>query len=427
MAERSKKRRGRTTSARDRVYAALEFVHLGFRDYVGARALLLADLPVQGATLASTAVEKYPKAFAAARGNVIDGHLRKAHVNLIRNYVPELFEALNPEFLSFLQRCYRLRYTDRLPAGFNIAVHALEVLAELDEVILRFERQMRFRLPSGEPIATAYRKALRDKHEDLYRDNHCLRKQPKAEFLNRSTVLYAMMSRGGEEGILEFQTVVQCPTDGHFERTGLRHATSEDFDGREPPPRTFKFPGDGGAAMRAARIPDGARRVRSFYFGATTPGSSAPGALMKCAFHEGDSATYFLAPATCLHLRDSFERALRHERFDARADARPDFLRNQPEIVGADWDVLGRQVTGCEVHAFKDRFNGLVDCFVLVLHLHENGQEKIALHSTLAPVMLGYLREIIDAVGMADPPKTDTGDRATRRAARGPDAAHGRV
>ena len=394
------KRRSRTTSDQERVFAALEFVQLGFRDYIGARTLLLAGLSVQGATLASTAVEKYLKAFAAMRGNVIDGHLRKAHVNSIRNFVPKLFRALNPEFLSFLQRCYQLRYTDRLPAGFNIAVHTLEVLAELDEVILRFEGQMNFRRqPRGEPIATAYKEALLNRNERLYRENHCLRNQPKAEFLNRPTVLYTMMNRGGEEGILEFQTIVQCPTDGHFERTGLRHATSEDFDGREPPPRTYKFPGDGGVAMRAAQIPHGARRVRSFYFGAD---SAARGALMKCAFHEGDPATYFLAPEICFHLRDSFERAFREHRFEVREDARPDFRLNQPEITDADWDVRGRQVIGCEAQGFPDRF-------ILILHLHENGQDKIALHPTLAPEMLEYLREIIQAVGMINPTEADAG------------------
>ena len=404
MSKKSKRQGGkrRTTSERDRVYAALEFMHLGFRDYIGARTLLLAGLPVQGATLGSSAVEKYLKAFLAARGTPIHGHLNEGLVNSVRKYVPEMIRALNPEFLSFLQRCYWLRYTDRLPAGFNIAVPSHEVLAELDDAVLRFEGQMKFtREPSGEPLKTAHKAALLERSAYLYRENHCLLNQSKAEFLRGYNVLHTMMNRGGEEGILEFVTVEQCPTDGHFERTGLRRATAEDFDGREPPPNTYKYSeGDPEAAARA-QIIHGARFVRSFSFGGTVPNSAAQGALMKCAFREGDPATYFLRPAICFHLRDSFERALREHRFHVLEDARPDFLRSQPEITQADWDVGNdRQVIGCEFHGFWDGI-------ILILKLHKNGREKVMLHPTLAPVMQDYLREIIDAVGMVDPPEAE--------------------
>lgn len=401
QARRRWKKKRRTTSKRERVNAALELMHLGFRDYVGARTLLLAGLPVQGATLGSTAVEKYLKAFAATRGMFIRGHLKRGLVSVVRQYVPELIGALNPEFLSLLQRCYRLRYTDRLPAGFSIAVHSREVLAELDDVILRFENQLRItREPAGEPVLTPYKEALRTKSVHLCRENHCLLGQPKEEFLEGYNVLHTMMIRGGEEGILECVIAQRSPTDGHFERTGLRRATAEDFDGREPPPNTYKYgEGDREAAARAQMV-QCVRPVRSFSFGGTVPNSTAQGALMKCAFQEGDPATYFLPPPICFHLRDSFGRALREHRFHYLEDARPEFLRSQPAITQADWEVGNdRQVIGCE-------FQGFWDGVVLVLTLHENGQERAWLHPTLAPVVLGYLREIIEAVGMVEPPES---------------------
>jgi len=45
-----------------------------------------------------------------------------------------------------------------------------------------------------------------------------------------------MLNRGGEEGIIEVEGVAECPTDGHFERTGIRRVTREDFPDGDPRP-----------------------------------------------------------------------------------------------------------------------------------------------------------------------------------------------
>jgi hypothetical protein len=397
MSKRKKNTSKKKSSNPERVQPALEFTGLGFDDYIGARTLLIDGQPLQGAVLAATAVEKYIKAFGAMRGNVLEGHLQKAHINFLRNYQPKLYAALNPEFFPFLDRCYELRYTDSLSDGFNIAIHSREVLAALDETVLRFEWQMKFtREPQGEPVLTSYKAAIRDRSPRLFRENYLLLRQPRGKVLRGHNLGYAMLNRGGDEGILAYHAVVPCPTDGHFERSGLKCESQEH--------RIYDF-GEafGEEAMRLARITAGARSVRSFYFGATQPGSFPQRALMKLAFHQGDDAIYFLSPSTCIHLRKSFESALGEQQFRVQHDARPDFYENQPEITEADWNAApDRQVIGCPIYGFED---------AVFLHLmfDANRHEKVDLHPMLLPVMLKYLREIIDALGIVEPTWNENG------------------
>jgi hypothetical protein len=78
----------------------LGFLGGAAKDYIGARVLLNARLPVQGAILASTAIEKYFKTVMAFRGNSSCGHLKKAHWNSVKNFIPVIFADLNPDFFA---------------------------------------------------------------------------------------------------------------------------------------------------------------------------------------------------------------------------------------------------------------------------------------------------------------------------------------
>ena len=203
------------------VFRALEFVSLGFKDYIGARSLLLQDLPLQGTTLASSAVEKYIKALLSLRGENAQGHLKKAHISSLHNYVPDLAKALNSNFLEFLRRCYRLRYTDSLPVDFNVCIYAREVLAELDYTIHCMEFQMNFWRDTGAGVVTMYRGALKKKDRRLLSENHVLLNQSKADFLSKPDVAYGMRNRP-ERGLLELEfKVYSSPTDGDFCRPAV--------------------------------------------------------------------------------------------------------------------------------------------------------------------------------------------------------------
>lgn len=226
-----KRTRRKSTSDPDRTSRLIHFFQFGFYDFVGARCLLIERLPLQGAILASTSVEKYFKGLLAIRGEVIHGHLQKAHFNSLENYLPDLFARLNPRFLSFLQRVYSLRYADRIPAAFNLKVFARETLAELDHTIDSCECAVNVHR-DGEPVATAYRGALSRRLPSLIRENHVLAGQPKELFLKHPDVAYAMLHRGAA-GLLEAEfTTRESPTDGDFERYGIRAVPPEEIQAK---------------------------------------------------------------------------------------------------------------------------------------------------------------------------------------------------
>lgn len=223
----------RKTSDQKRVRVILEFLQLGFIDYIAARTLLRSGLPLQGAVLASTAVEKYFKALSAVAGKPLWGHLQEKHVKRIREFIPDLFAKFNPEFLDFLKRCYTLRYTDALSPGFTLKVFARETLAELDHTIFHTEFQINLKYDNGQPVLTAFRNAMEKKAPKLFADNHILNDVSKVDFLRQPDTAYAILNRP-DEGILEVEfTVYESPTDGKFNRPGIwKVAATEKSDGQ---------------------------------------------------------------------------------------------------------------------------------------------------------------------------------------------------
>lgn len=127
--------RARTASKPERVKRVQSFIADSVADDIASRVLFLAQLPQQGAILSSTAIEKSLKAILAFQGNVSHGHLKQAHWNGVKNFDAQLFEQLNQEFLELNRKAYLLRYTDDLPAGFNIVIASREFLAELDRTM----------------------------------------------------------------------------------------------------------------------------------------------------------------------------------------------------------------------------------------------------------------------------------------------------
>ena len=212
----------KSTSDQVRVKRVTEFLGLGFTDYIGARILLLNGLPLQGAVLGSTSVEKYIKALVSVRGEKVKGHLKSSHLNSLRNYVPKLYEKINLEFFKYLKHCYCLRYTDQLPLNFNIVIYARETLAELDQTIYNMEFQLNFTQSDGQETLTPYRVSLENKDERLLQDNYILSGEDKLTFLKREDIAYTLRNTP-ELGILSTNfTTFESPQDGKFMRKGLR-------------------------------------------------------------------------------------------------------------------------------------------------------------------------------------------------------------
>src|SRR5262249_53383373 len=139
-------------------------------------------LVLQGAILASTAVEKYLKAILAFRGNTSEGHLKRAHLRAVSNFDPRLYSSLNESFLLLLSKCYKLRYPDTVRAGFNLCLSARSVLAELDDSVAKIQKRFVFGQGSR-TIQTAYDAYLARKSPELYDDNHVLLGSPKSNYV----------------------------------------------------------------------------------------------------------------------------------------------------------------------------------------------------------------------------------------------------
>jgi hypothetical protein len=115
------------------------------QDYLAARILLLNGLVVQGTALACTAVEKYLKGVCTLSGipfrsaghdvSKLNGMLHHRSITL----------GLNAEFLRFLNKGYKLRYSDELAAGFNIALNSIATLTETDITVQRIRAGFAFK------------------------------------------------------------------------------------------------------------------------------------------------------------------------------------------------------------------------------------------------------------------------------------------
>jgi len=150
--------------------ATAQFLDVAYKDYLAARVLLNAHLLVQGAVLASTAVEKYFKAVLAFRGHQSHGHLKKAHINAAKNFDSRLASVLNDEFLTLLQRAYSLRYLDDIAPDFNLVIASREFLAELDLTAGMFQESFNLKT-DGKPVVLAYQQAKEQQDPRLIDDN----------------------------------------------------------------------------------------------------------------------------------------------------------------------------------------------------------------------------------------------------------------
>jgi hypothetical protein len=198
-----------------------DFLNIAYKDYLAARVLLNAHLPVQGAVLASTAVEKYFKAILAFGGNESQGHLKKAHFNAVKNFDPQLWALLSQEFVELLQRVYSLRYQDDLEKSFNVVIATREFLAELDCTAVTI--QACFKLRQGEKEAVLmYHQDRKLNDPRLLFNNHVLSSIEKQTFISGEPQFVYEVRNCPLRGFMEVSYfATQQPSDGKFMRPGL--------------------------------------------------------------------------------------------------------------------------------------------------------------------------------------------------------------
>ena len=200
-----------------------QFLDLGYKDYIGARVLLMSGLLLQGAILGSTAVEKYLKAILAFKGNVSHGHLKTAHINAAKNFDSRLEKMLNDKFLLLLQRVYEMRYIDSLSVDFNVVIAYREFLAELDFTCQMLHESFKLNI-NGAQVVSSYHIARDQKDELLCTDNFVANNLSKQGFIGAEDqqVYEARLCR--YRGLIEISyTSAARVSDGDFTREGMRN------------------------------------------------------------------------------------------------------------------------------------------------------------------------------------------------------------
>lgn len=206
------------------IQATIDYLNLAYKDYLAARVLFNAHLPIQGSILASTAIEKYFKAILSIHGALIKqhyGHLKRSHIDTVKSLDPKLFSVLNAEFMELLEKAYSLRYLDNLPDDFNLVIASREFLAELD--FSAFTITEKFNFQNGE------RKAILMYHFDrsnndtrLLLNNHVLGGVDKQAFISAEPQAVYEIRKYALSNYME-STYFAAPlfSDGKFMRSGF--------------------------------------------------------------------------------------------------------------------------------------------------------------------------------------------------------------
>ncbi|MBK7377919.1 MAG: hypothetical protein IPJ03_02765 [Ignavibacteriales bacterium] len=179
-------------SDKDRVKKIINFLNLGFKDYLASRVLLNSKLNLQGAIFASTAIEKYFKALLAFYWDKSEGHLKTSILNAVKNMDRKLYSSFNESFLKLLIKVYKLRYLDNhFDDSFNIQICNKQFLSELDYTVAQI--QDRIVIAQGTQILkTAYNFYEDKKDPQLYENNHILTGIEKVEIIKQPNFVYAI-------------------------------------------------------------------------------------------------------------------------------------------------------------------------------------------------------------------------------------------
>ena len=203
--------------------AIRDYVDLGYKDYLAARLLLLNEMLLQGAGLVSSAVEKYTKSYAMAQGKP----LKKNHFG--EDFITDLKAGIgipphvSENFLRFLGKCYSLRYVDKIPAGFNLCIRQRQLLAELDETILAYERAFT-QTKDGVRVPTQCQTAVQNKDPRIAAENWILNRVKKSDFIEQRDAVYEIRFFGPSNQIEVTYYTEMGKNDGEF----LKEAFVED-------------------------------------------------------------------------------------------------------------------------------------------------------------------------------------------------------
>lgn len=181
---------------------AQSLLFTAFKDYIGARVLINNSLIIQGLTLASSAIEKYIKAYLVAVGK----KPRWVHLDNLSELKKqfgtdhsEVLDKLDHNLLSILGKAYAYRYFDQKTEVDYIGVSINQLLAELDYTVDFFEDVIEpFDIASGAKIDSWYHISANAKEKHLVDNNYLHKGVSKKEFMERPTLLYSLRINPGK-------------------------------------------------------------------------------------------------------------------------------------------------------------------------------------------------------------------------------------
>lgn len=193
------------------------------QDYIGARALLLKRLIVQGSGLSNTAIEKYLKTVLIMKGIPFprgrDGH----NVVLLNESLvgAGVDLKLNAQYLNILTKAYRLRYPDDLEPGFNIVLEQMKMLTELDTTVHRIRRGFGFK-QGDRTRQTKVDLLLEQKAPKLLERNSAFAECSRVELFSESSQVYELRILPDGTPLEATYETDQIKDDGRFDLEALK-------------------------------------------------------------------------------------------------------------------------------------------------------------------------------------------------------------
>lgn len=170
------------------------FYTMAYDDYIASRVLLNSNYFLQGAILASTAIEKYFKGLLLAvrdeKNKVPRVHLdnfEELKNQFVGTEYEELFEKFDDYFIEELCNVYGFRYYDNFSNPTSIGFLVNQFLGELDYMVFLFNLIFKSYNNDGSERVTKYARYKDEYNRDLYKSNFILNRVEKDDFMNRES------------------------------------------------------------------------------------------------------------------------------------------------------------------------------------------------------------------------------------------------
>lgn len=204
------------------VVNVVQWLNWADKDYVSARALLLADFLVQGAVLSNTAIEKYLKTICFM-ANI--GFPKACHdgprLSVILSSQNVILK-LSQEYMQLLKKVYELRYPDNLNCGFNVSLSQAKLITELDSSVFTIRKGFDLKRASGKPAPTYFDHLLESQDNTLLAFNSSFGGVKRSDIFREKNGCYELRVLDNRAIVEASYRTNDVQDDGVFDVVGLR-------------------------------------------------------------------------------------------------------------------------------------------------------------------------------------------------------------